>query len=221
MDVLQESKEGFNAVLYIIDHVKSIRDSGINRKENYQYSVAYKELRTKLSLLKSRFKENTRYAFIVKEKQHGTRWGRVVDQYGMEHPVNMSSRYDVDDYITCNVFGYYAKVKEPNLVVVNLKLDAPRKLSSKLTPDEYVPEEAPHFIKSPDKWYGEVIDLGKHKCGKPFTCSCCGKDFSANQGVRVDFKEIYFCNTCKRLIYEPSGRGWAGRIISTPMGNKR
>ena len=93
-----------------------------------------------------------------------------------------------------------------------LLLDTPRIIQN---------EENEYYIKGPNKWYGEVQELGKHKCGKPFTCSCCGRDFPANAGWRVDLKEIYFCNACAKKIYEPIGRGNRHFIISTPMGNKR
>ena len=126
--------------------------------------------------------------------------------------------YYAGDRVSCKVTGVYSKILPSGEVIVNLRLTEPRRLKP---PTEKDPDEPITYVKRPEQWYREVIDFGKHKCGKPFTCSCCGKDFLANQGVRVDFKEIYFCNSCKKLIYEPSGRGWAGRIISTPMGNKR
>lgn len=83
------------------------------------------------------------------------------------------------------------------------------------------PTPRPLCRKTPEQWHAEVRGYGKHKCGKPFICSCCGQSFSKNQGYRIDFKEIYFCFDCKKKIYKPSNKGWRGSIISIPMGNKR
>jgi hypothetical protein len=83
------------------------------------------------------------------------------------------------------------------------------------------PTPRPLCRKTPEQWYAEVGGFGKHKCGKPFVCSCCGGSFAKNQGYRIDFKEIYFCFECKKKIFRPSHRGWRGSVISIPMGNKR
>lgn len=84
-----------------------------------------------------------------------------------------------------------------------------------------VPRPSQVYRKTPEQWHGEVASLGKHKCGKPFICSCCGGSFAKNQGYRIDFKEIYFCFECKKKIFKPSHKGWRGSVISIPMGNKR
>lgn len=91
--------------------------------------------------------------------------------------------------------------------------EAPKQVSA--------PAPRPLFRKTPEQWHGEVGNLGKHKCGKPFICSCCGGSFAKNQGYRIDFKEIYFCFECKKKIFKPSHKGWRGSVISIPMGNKR
>ena len=214
--IAEYGKEDYIRISYA---AKDIRDStGLCKRFPYD-SPEKKEMRKKTQQLKSHFEAGKRYAFTAMGKRNGMDWEILVDNYGGYHPVQSNVIYSSGDRISCKVNGVYSKVQKNGQVIVNLRLSEPRRLRPLNEPPN--PEEPIQYVKSPDKWYREVIDLGKHKCGKPFTCSCCGKDFAANQGVRVDFKEIYFCNACKKLIYEPSGRGWAGRIISTPMGNKR
>ena len=100
-------------------------------------------------------------------------------------------------------------------------------IATSQSPAERAPNPAPapasrsFYRKTPEQWYAEVGSYDKHKCGKPFICSCCGQSFSKNQGYRIDFKEIYFCFDCKKKIYKPSNKGWRGSVISIPMGNKR
>lgn len=92
--------------------------------------------------------------------------------------------------------------------------------ASKVTYKSELPPQT-YYRKSPEQWYAEVGMYDKHKCGKPFVCSCCGQSFAKNQGYRIDLKEIYFCFDCKKKIYKPSNSGWRGSVISIPMGNKR
>ncbi len=211
-------RDQFNQILRKVRELKKVAAA---ERRNNPNSPIRNYLREKLRVLKTRFKENTRYAFVVTEKQKGIVWGRVKDEYGWEHPVNLPKRFEVGDCITCNVYGFFTKITEDGDVVVNLRLEDPRKLPANLTPEEYEPEGPIQFIKAPEVWAREVDGLGKHICGKPFTCSCCGRDFPARKGYRIDLKDIYFCMDCKRKVFPPSGKGWRGRIISTPMGNKR
>ena len=75
------------------------------------------------------------------------------------------------------------------------------------------------YGKTPAQWFHEVDGYGKHLCGNAGVCSCCGREFGPRKGWRVELKDIYFCQSCKSQIYEPSGRGWLN-IIYTPMGGK-
>ena len=205
----------------IMAAVKHIRDSSQKGKRYLSDSPEKILVKRRLSQLKSKYKEGVRYAFIVKTKKLSPVWSTVEDQYGIKHPVDLPPRFKEGDEISCVVRGFYAKINDKNEAIVNLRLDSPRKLPAKMTMASFVPEEPIQYIKPPEAWAKEVDGLGKHICGKPFTCSCCGRSFPARKGYRIDFREIYFCMDCKREVFRPSGNGWRGRIISTPMGNKR
>lgn len=90
-----------------------------------------------------------------------------------------------------------------------------------------------------DLWASKIGIYEKHKCGKPFKCSCCGKDFGIKEGWRIESTEYCICNNCMKVINEKRGikprrtskgeylgeidysrQPWA-KIIYTPMGNKR
>lgn len=101
------------------------------------------------------------------------------------------------------------------------QIAVPKLLEQKQYKPEKHSETYKTYVKPPSAWYGELKGLSYHKCGKSFKCNCCGQLFSANQGYRIDFRELYFCVSCKREIFPQTHKGWAGRVISTPMGNKR
>ncbi len=163
--------------------------------------------------LRAKYMIGERYPFIVtgNKDQDGNQLLR--DQYGYEHPLTGTTvEYARNDEVRCLVSGishYFNPTTGKNALV----LTSPRIVNKE--------KDELYYIKSPYRWHSEVQDLGRHKCGKPFTCSCCGRDFPANAGVRVDLKEIYFCNSCARKVYEPVGRGNRHVVILTPMGNKR
>ena len=161
--------------------------------------------------LKRMFIKEAEYPFVVTGRfVHNYRL--VVDDYGNPHPINLPSAYREGETVICKVMDW---VYDRDNSTVYLRLSQPHRSS-------VVPEGEPsRFLISPEQWHSEVDGLGKHKCGKPFTCNCCGRYYPANKGVRVDGKEIYFCDYCKKHVYMKSGRGWKGAIISTPMGNKR
>lgn len=159
------------------------------------------------------YKVGSRYPFTVTSMNDYQGHQIVRDNYGYQHPMPQSSSYTVGDEIRCTVAGYSSD-RNRFTQQYYLLLEAPR-VSRKMEDDDV------EYVKRPEKWTGEVESLGKHKCGKSFTCSCCGGDFGPNQGYRVDFKEIYFCNACARKVYQPKTRGNHHVFIPTPMGNKR
>ena len=166
-----------------------------------------------LIYLRAKYSVGERYPFIVTGEKDKDGYQLLRDQYGYEHPLTGTTvEYSRGDEVRCMVSGF-SQFANPTTGKGSLILTSPR-IVNKEKDDVY-------YIRSPYRWHSEVQDLGRHKCGKPFTCSCCGRDFPANAGVRVDFKEIYFCNSCARKVYEPVGRGNRHVVILTPMGNKR
>ena len=164
-------------------------------------------------ILKQRYKTGERYQFVVTRRRDNAGNQIVQDRSGILHILSeTTSSYAAGDNVKCTVVSHSIA---PSPVTKNhyLILSNPRVIRQV---DEFI-----RYVKSPEKWHAEVQDLGRHKCGKPFTCSCCGRNFPANAGWRVDQKEIFFCNSCARKIFEPTGRGNSRFIISTPMGNKR
>ena len=103
-------------------------------------------------------------------------------------------RYSFGDEVKCTVIEYCSKVGD-KMSRCYLLLDTPRIIQK---------EENEYYIKSPSKWYGEVQELGKHKCGKPFTCSCCGRDFPANAGTIGSNIFPHEVLPCKRISGIPS-----------------
>lgn len=188
------------------------------RRPNLNRPTKPKEKASKpatVQVLLNKYVKRERYTFIATDERDANGYQLVEDESGNLHLLTgTTQRYAKGEKIRCTVKGFGQKpvgsIKGPYLV-----LTEPRKIVI-----ERITVSVP-YVKPPEKWGSEVKDLGKHKCGKPFTCSCCGRNFPANAGVRVDLKDIYFCNSCARKIYEPTGRGNHHIFISTPMGNKR
>lgn len=163
----------------------------------------------------TKYEKRERYIFIVTSESDGFGHQIVEDESGCKHLLTgTNTHYSEGDKVRCTVKGFGNK-PVGTITSRYLVLSEPRIIHA-----ESITVRLP-YVKSPDKWFAEVGELGRHKCGKPFTCSCCKKRFPANAGWRVDLKEIYFCNACAKNIYEPQGRGNHHFIIYTPMGNKR
>lgn len=163
----------------------------------------------------NKYEKRGRYNFIATDERDEYGYQLMEDESGQLHLLTgTTQRYAKGEKVRCTVKGFGHK-PVGKITGSYLVLSEPRKVVT-----ERITVSIP-YVKSPDRWSAEVQGLGKHKCGKAFTCSCCGRSFPANAGVRVDLKEIYFCNSCARKIYEPVGRGNHHIFISTPMGNKR
>lgn len=163
----------------------------------------------------NKYEKRGRYNFIATDERDEYGYQLMEDESGRLHLLTgTTQRYAKGEKVRCTVKGFGHK-PVGKITGSYLVLSEPRKVVT-----ERITVSIP-YVKSPDRWSAEVQGLGKHKCGKAFTCSCCGRSFPANAGVRVDLKEIYFCNSCARKIYEPVGRGNHHIFISTPMGNKR
>ena len=68
--------------------------------------------------------------------------------------------------------------------------------------------------------FEKMKEVGFHKCGKSFTCSCCGEIFLQNQGIVSDVGEIYLCNRCRAGQKGRERKSKSVYAIPTPMGGQ-
>lgn len=105
--------------------------------------------------------------------------------------------------------------------------DAPKKKRTPVIDDEpdenFVVHEKPEpvFNRKAAEIFESLKASGFHKCGKQFVCSCCGRQYYENQGIKSDTKEIYLCNSCRGSMRKRERQSNSVYAISTPMGNKR
>lgn len=225
----KELIEKYGQVVYsqIIQSVRTIRQQEARKEELKKYGEDRQRVQSVLDVergkITGRYQKGGRYAFVVVRKKQSPEKSIVKDKYGEEHQVELSGRFDVEDKISCIVRDYSVKLnnKKGTQAVSVLRLEMPRKLPDTTDMDYYEPVPAKHYRVSPNKVATMIEGYGKHICGKPFICTCCGESFPARKGYRIELKEIYLCMDCKREVFQPAGKGWRGRIISTPMGNKR
>ena len=180
-------------------------------------------------LLRMRYRQGSKYEFTIVSRKKTKRSFRyqIKDRYGylMEtvDPIEMPP----GALVTCVVKGYNLNSNETNhhlkLRAVEYRQKPIRATEGGSSSKSNITGEPPRvypYGKTPRQWFHEVDGYGKHICGSAGVCSCCGREFGPRKGWRVELKDIYFCQSCKAQVYEPSGRGYL-RIISTPMGNKR
>lgn len=194
-------------------------------------------------VLKSIFPKGKEFAFSVIAVEKGKKKNTYIleDRYGERHHLITSKEFLQGETIICTVSGYSKRAALDNALVLDgdsarikgMSSDAVFRVIKHGESDERAALEDEEMVygdntapwipsdrKGPEYWQTIVEGYDKHKCRKSFICDCCGRSFNANQGYRVELKDLYFCNQCKLLIYPKSGRGYV-RIISTPMGNKR
>lgn len=178
----------------------------------------------KTELISTFYEEKAIYFFSVtnvqpakKGRYRVTLKGRFGDKYRATciaaPPIGRNVRARVDHIARMPAFSLELSILLDEHLTTKKEtgyISTPRKAVS-VTPQDYK-------IR---KLQSEVEGYSKHKCGKPFTCNCCGMSFLANEGWRVELKEIYLCNACARRIYVPGKRGNRHFYITTPMGNKR
>ena len=153
-----------------------------------------------------------RYKFTVTANKDDAGRQVLKDEAGQRHILTSTQTYYSEgDEVTCTVISFPKRVGS-NIPTSPMILGQPRLV---ITSDNYP------FAASAKRWALKVQGLEKHKCGKPFTCNCCGHNFPANAGVRIDLKDFYFCNACASQIFEPGKRGNHHFYISTPTGHKR
>jgi hypothetical protein len=88
-------------------------------------------------------------------------------------------------------------------------------------PERAVEQTEPVFNRRAAEIFDSLKESGFHKCGKAFVCSCCGKQYYLNQGIKSDTKELYLCNTCRGRMRKRERKSNSVYAIFTPMGNKR
>ncbi len=163
--------------------------------------------------LKKVYSKGERYLFVVTDVHDEKGRQFVEDSLGIKHILTgASSIYATGDNVRCTVRDF-SENQHPLTGNYYLLLSLPRVANQT--------KAVPKYVKSPREWYPEVQGLDKHKSGRPFTCSCCGRDFPGRMGYRVDLKDVYFCISCSRKIFEPQERKSSPKLIYTPMGNKR
>lgn len=184
---------------------------------NGKYLFPPKKKKTGFSetFLKQKYQKGERYLFVITGESDNKGRQFVEDSFGIRHILTgTSSSYETGANVRCTVLNF-SDCQHPITNNFYMMLTLPRIVNpdGKIAPKKY--------IRRPELWYAELQGFDRHKSGKPFTCSCCGLDFPGKMGVRVDIKDIYFCNSCARKIFEPRERNTEPKLIYTPMGNKR
>lgn len=171
---------------------------------------------SKYNAISDGYKKGERYTFSATGEKDAFGGQILRGELGGLHLLQKSSvQYECGDKVRCTVKGFSNHEHVP-LKGLYAILSEARKITVESITVRYSAGS-----KTPSQWAREVQGLGRHKCGKAFKCSCCGRQFPMNAGYRVDLKDIYFCNACARRIYEPGKRGNSHFYITTPMGNKR
>ncbi len=116
-----------------------------------------------------------------------------------------------------NYTPHYPKPSEVASSHTQVKTTKTKKPESVFDKDD--PE--PVFNRKAAEIFDSLKESGFHKCGKAFVCSCCGKQYYMNQGIKSDTKELYLCNTCRGRMRKRERKSNSVYAILTPMGNKR
>ena len=168
---------------------------------------------------KIQYHKRERYIFIATDERDAYGNQIMKDECGKKHLLTGTEmRYENGTKVKCTVVGF-GKKPVASITTRYLVLSEPRKVCER----KKIPTITYSFSHTPPvvRGFSFVQGLGRHRAGRPFTCSCCGKSFPGKAGWRVDLRDIYFCNSCARKIYVEEERGNRHFIISTPMGNKR
>lgn len=161
------------------------------------------------------YKKGNRYTFVVTNKKDNDGHLILEDYYGYHHVlVDNEVQYSAKDQLVCTVKSIVYEA-DNSLPDIHLILSEPR-----IDKNIYVPSKK-KYDSRPESWTAKVDGYGKHRCGKPFTCNCCGRHFPKLSGWRVELRDLYFCDSCAASIFKPVGRGNHHVYIPTPMGNKR
>ena len=174
---------------------------------------------------------------------------RLEDCAGHKYTVASKIKCPVGKYLRCSVWvGVIGGQIKTDIAVCQKQFDpnnppkpkltnrnnsisqvADKKGSVKEEPKKTEPDYTPFALRNqtnlPERKAMEIFDkmkeLGFHKCGKAFTCSCCGERYDKFQGIVSDVKEIYLCNSCRAGQKKRERTSNSLRTISIPMGNTR
>ena len=170
------------------------------------------------------FEVESEYVFkVIRSRSHqGGREYVLADRFGQEQLLVTGKKFENGDSIICQIRAFQRKYKHLNsLALMNPRLYKAQKVKKASKPKAYlIPVSSYPNGKRPEAWFREVDGLGKHTATSPFRCSCCGRSFSARQGCKIEFRDIYFCKACADQIFKKSDNGYV-HIVYTPMGNKR
>lgn len=146
----------------------------------------------------------------------------VSDKLGHEQTVVSRTEFNIGDKIICTVRGFTKQHKhKKSLLLIDARLHETAPIKPPPKTREYsTPATCYPNGKQPEAWLREVDGLGKHTATCAFKCSCCGRNFSARQGCKIELRDIYFCKACADQIFKHEKRGFV-QIVYTPMGNKR
>lgn len=195
---------------HIIKTVRAIRQKEVRQESQLRRNQSKQSPNTNKPVYYNEYKKSERYTFIATGTSSSQNRQIVKDRKGHFFLVaDSSAKYEAGAKVRCTVKGPSPYPEDKGLIL----LTEPRRITV-----ESITVRVP---KRPEFRFSEVQDLGKHRCGKPFKCSCCGRNFPAYAGWRVELKELYFCNACASQIYMPKERGNHHFYITTPMGNKR
>ncbi len=179
-------------------------------------------------VIRKQYPQGTKHSFVVAGKRKTKESFRYLlrDDYGMVFEILDFVDMPIGSLAHCLVTGHnmnsnpYHHLKLRVVEYTEKPVSVKKEPRTKRTSDSDKQTGANAFRKTPQQWFREVDGFGKHIYGNSGVCSCCGGEFGPRKGWRVEFKNIYFCQSCKNKVYEPTGRGWLN-IIYTPMGNKK
>ena len=178
-------------------------------------------------VIRKQYLQGSKYEFTIVDKKktkHAFRY-TLRDSFGYSMETVDSIDMPLGAIVTCLVKGYnlnagvnhHLKLRAVEYRQRRTRVNAGGSASKGSVTGE-PPRVYPHG-KTPQQWFHEVEGYGKHIYGNAGRCSCCGREFGPRKGWRVELKDIFFCQSCKNQIYEPSGRGYLN-IIYTPMGGQ-
>lgn len=174
------------------------------------------------------FEVGNQYTFVVdySYKTDSGLWTKLRDEYGLYHAAKLGQIIKDGEKVICRVKSYNPSdgaLYCLRLVFCNViaKTQTTSRAESTQTTVERSSSRTLDLSRRQMEIFDRMKEIGFHKCGKPFVCSCCGQSYDKDQGIVSDVKEIYLCNSCRGGQKKRERSTKSLRTISTPMGNKR